>query len=290
MIFLLLSVITSTFLIVILKLFSRFNIDTFQAIVFNYWVCTLTGGMMENYSTLNNVQTIAERGWFLPACILGMFFIGLFNLMGWTAQKVGITAVSVSNKLSLVIPVSIAIIFFHEPIHLTKIIAMVLAIGAVFLVTYQKSDEEHKISPLFFLLPVVLFLGSGFNDSLVNYVQKKMLPTNESGQFVIWIFQIAAILGTIIMIGLLLTKKKTWSWKNLAAGVCLGIPNYFSMYYLLKSLSDSGLQSSEVFPINNVAIVIFSSVIGIFFFKEKLSKLQLSGILLACISIFLLMQ
>ena len=218
----------------------------------------------------------------LPAILLGIFFIGLFNLMGYTAQKVGLTAVSVANKLSLVIPVVAAFIFFNEQITILKITAIALAIIAVVMVTYQKNDTQHRISIWHFILPIILFIGSGFNDSVVNYVQKKMLPAEESGLFVIWIFQIAAIIGSILLIVLFLLKKKIWQWRNILAGICLGVPNYFSMFYLIKALSNSGWQSSIVFPINNVSIVICSAITGIIFFKEKISTLQLTGILIAC--------
>ncbi len=288
MIFLILSVITSTLLVIILKLFNKFGVDTFQAIVVNYWVCTFTGGFIEHYFTFNNIANAASHQWLAVAAMLGIFFIILFNLMGWTAQTLGLTAVSVANKLSLVIPVSIAFIFFHEKITLLKVLAILMALASVVMVTFQKSDKQHKISPIYFLLPIVLFLGSGFSDSLVNHAQKNLLTDADKAPFVIWIFQIAALIGTLGLIILLLLKKKKWHWKNLLAGICLGIPNYFSMYYLVKALSDSGWQSSEVFPINNVATVICGSVSGIFFFKEKLSKLQIGGIILACISILLL--
>ena len=289
MLFLVLSIITSTSLVIILKLFDRFKIDTFQAIVINYWVCTITGGVIENYYTFQNWQQVTNHEWLLPAILLGIFFIGLFNLMGYTAQKVGLTAVSVANKLSLVIPVVAAFIFFNEQITILKITAIALAIIAVVMVTYQKNDTQHRISIWHFILPIILFIGSGFNDSVVNYVQKKMLPAEESGLFVIWIFQIAAIIGSILLIVLFLLKKKIWQWRNILAGICLGVPNYFSMFYLIKALSNSGWQSSIVFPINNVSIVICSAITGIIFFKEKISTLQLTGILIACLSIFLLM-
>ncbi len=288
MIYLILSVITSTLLVVILKLFNKFSIDTFQAIVVNYWVCTFTGGCIEHYFTFSNFTNAASHQWLALAAVLGIFFIVLFNLMGWTAQTLGLTAVSVANKLSLVIPVSIAFIFFHEKITPLKVLAILMALASVVMVTFQKSDKQHKISPIYFLLPVILFLGSGFNDSLVNHAQKNLLTDVDKAPFVIWIFQIAALLGTLVLIILLLMKKKKWNWKNVLGGICLGIPNYFSMYYLVKALSDSGLQSTEIFPINNVAIVICASFSGIIFFKEKISRLQIAGIILACISILLL--
>jgi drug/metabolite transporter (DMT)-like permease len=289
MLFLALSMLTSTLLIIILKSFAKFEVNTFQAIVVNYWVCTLTGSMIENYYTPMHLEAISTP-WFYSTLMLGVSFIVLFNLMGYTAQKLGLTVVSVSNKLSLIIPVSLAFFFMNEKVTALKILSIVMALAAVVLVTFQKNKEAgSKPSKLLFILPIVLFLGSGFNDSLVNHiVQTTGLMEAEKPKFVIWIFQVAAILGTIILIIQLILKQQKFALKNIIAGVCLGVPNYFSMYYLVKALADSGLQSSVVFPINNVAIVIASAISGIVLFTEKLTKLQIAGILLACISIVIL--
>jgi drug/metabolite transporter (DMT)-like permease len=289
MLFLALSILTSTLLIIILKSFAKFEVNTFQAIVVNYWVCTLTGSMIEGYYTPMHLEAISTP-WFYSTLMLGVSFIVLFNLMGYTAQKLGLTVVSVSNKLSLIIPVSLAFFFMNEKVTALKILSIVMALAAVVLVTFQKNKENgSKPSKLLFILPIVLFLGSGFNDSLVNHiVQTTGLMEAEKPKFVIWIFQVAAILGTIILIIQLILKQQKFALKNIIAGVCLGVPNYFSMYYLVKALADSGLQSSVVFPINNVAIVIASAISGIVLFTEKLTKLQIAGILLACISIVIL--
>jgi drug/metabolite transporter (DMT)-like permease len=290
MIFLCLSILTSTILNIILKSFAKYNVNTFQAIVVNYWICTFTGGIIENYYTPFHIEAI-HSPWFLSTIFLGLSFIILFNLMGWTAQKLGLTVVSVANKLSLIIPVMIAFIYFGEKVTVSKISAIVLAIVAVLFVTIkkEKKDTSTNISPLIYILPIILFLGSGFNDSLINFViHSTGLTELEKPTFVIWIFQIAAILGTLILLLQIILKKQKFEFKSIIAGVCLGVPNYFSMYYLVKSLADSGLSSTVVFPINNVLIVIFSSFSGIVLFREKLTKLQIVGIVLACIAIIIL--
>jgi drug/metabolite transporter (DMT)-like permease len=167
MLFLALSILTSTLLIIILKSFAKFEVNTFQAIVVNYWVCTLTGSMIEGYYTPMHLEAISTP-WFYSTLMLGVSFIVLFNLMGYTAQKLGLTVVSVSNKLSLIIPVSLAFFFMNEKVTALKILSIVMALAAVVLVTFQKNKENgSKPSKLLFILPIVLFLGSGFNDSLV---------------------------------------------------------------------------------------------------------------------------
>ncbi|MBN8567516.1 MAG: EamA/RhaT family transporter, partial [Flavobacteriales bacterium] len=70
-------------------------------------------------------------------------------------------------------------------------------------------------------------------------------------------------------------------------GVILGIPNYFSLYYLVKMLDSEVFESSTIFTIHNVAIVMVSTLAGILFFKEKISKRNGIGIGLALLAILL---
>ena len=77
------------------------------------------------------------------------------------------------------------------------------------------------------------------------------------------------------------------TFKNIIAGVALGVPNYFSIYFLIQALRGNGLESSTVFTINNVAIVMFSTILGIVIFKEKLIPKNWLGVALAIISIIL---
>ena len=56
---------------------------------------------------------------------------------------------------------------------------------------------------------------------------------------------------------------------------------------LLKALQFEGFESSTIFTVNNVAIVMLSTLIGLSFFKEKLIAKNWIGIGLAIISIAL---
>jgi drug/metabolite transporter (DMT)-like permease len=75
--------------------------------------------------------------------------------------------------------------------------------------------------------------------------------------------------------------------KNILAGIILGVPNYFSLYYLVKMLDSEVFESSTIFTIHNVAIVMVSTLVGILFFKEKISKRNGFGIALALVAILL---
>ena len=103
MIFLLGSVVFSAYLVLAFKVLGKLGIDAFQVIVFNYIFCVLTGSVM-------NKSLPFHAGWYketwMPWAIgMGLAFIFLFNIISLTARHKGVSTTSVSNKLSLVIPV-----------------------------------------------------------------------------------------------------------------------------------------------------------------------------------------
>jgi uncharacterized membrane protein len=74
---------------------------------------------------------------------------------------------------------------------------------------------------------------------------------------------------------------------SILGGIALGVPNYFSIFFLLGALQNNAINSASVFTINNVAIVMLSTLLGILLFKEELSLKNWVGISLAILSIVL---
>ena len=72
------------------------------------------------------------------------------------------------------------------------------------------------------------------------------------------------------------------------AAFTLGIPNFLSFYFLLKALAYFGSSGAFVYPLYNLGVILLSAIIGLLVFKERLSKLNIVGILLAITAITLL--
>ena len=133
----------------------------------------------------------------------------------------------------------------------------------------------------------MVFLGSGIIDTSIKYVQEVHIKENEFPLFSATVFAAAAIVG-LIFIGFKMIKAPfKINLRNVLGGIALGIPNYFSIYYLLRALQNPTLNSASVFTINNVAIVMLSTLLGIVLFKEQISIKNWGGIVLAIISIIL---
>ena len=95
----------------------------------------------------------------------------------------------------------------------------------------------------------------------------------------------AALLGILYLIIQAIKENFKFELKNVFGGIALGIPNYFSVYFLVQALRSDILESSGIFTVNNVAIVMVSTLLGILLFKEKLLTKNWIGIGLAILGI-----
>lgn len=284
MIYLLLSIISSTVIFITFKLFDRFKIHTLQAIVVNYFTAAICGIIAYDQSI--QLKTIASQPWFLYTVGLGILFITIFNLMAITTQRSGLSVVSVATKMSVVIPVVFGLLYFKESLGILKMTGILLALASVYLASI-KNDRGLTIQKSSLIYPLLVFLGSGVIDTSLKYLEDQMVAPNDVPIFSSTIFAAAAVVG-IIIVGILKYKRKiTLEWKNIIGGVFLGIPNYFSVYFLVKALRSDIFESSGIFTVNNVAIVMTSTLVGILLFKERLLPKNWLGIALAIISILL---
>lgn len=278
MIYLLLSVVASTLVFVIFKLFGTYKVNNLKAIIINYFTAHLIGSIIAGgYSP----STVLHENWLPVAFGLGILFITLFNVMALTSQKNGVSVASVANKMSVVIPVAVAIIFFGEALNIGKGVGIGLACVGVWL-TSVKNSEGRVSSNI--LLPVVLFLGSGLLDTILNYASKVLLQGNED-IFSAVIFLFAGLFGLSFLI---YKRDFKFTLKDVYWGVILGSINYFSIYLLLKALAHAPWESSSVFPINNMSIVGVSTLVSWIFFKEHMSWKNWLGISISILSIVII--
>lgn len=283
MIYLILSIVISSFIYVIFKLFVRYNINTLQAIVINYIIACIIG-VISYRNEIDYLQT-PHKPWFLGAFLLGFLFIAVFNVMALTSQKNGISVASVAGKMSVVIPVIFAVLVYGEQLEVVKIIGIGLALIAVYLTSIKQSSVIIQKKNIVY--PLLLFVGSGIIDTSLKYIETTYVKNQEIPLYTATIFFCAACIGFIILIYRFIKGTLKLSLKNIIGGIALGIPNYYSVFYLLKALQSDSFNSATIFTINNVAIVMLSTLLGIVIFKEKLIRKNWVGIIIAILSIFL---
>lgn len=277
---LILSIFCSSLIFVIFKLFSHFKINTFQAIVANYITASTLGIVL--YGNEWNPVSLEENRWMGFALIAAILFISLFFVMGRSSQTNGVASTSVAVKMSMAVSLLFMIYWYRESLSGLKIVGILLAFLGVYLVS-SKGKHAQKTNASWMLF--FLFFGSGLLDFLLNYVQKNELETMTPSLFSAIGLGGAGIIGLLILLFKMAKGTEKLEWKNALAGIILGVPNYFSIYLLLRSYQTTGWKDSTVLAITNVSIVLISAVVGFIAFRENANKKKLIGLFSAILAI-----
>lgn len=284
MLYLLATILLNTLIYVFFKLFPKYKIDALQAIVVNYMTCVIVGSLLHGIFPVG--ANSISYNWLPWSLLMGVMLISLFNLIAYCTKREGITTTTVANKLSLVIPVAFSFWLYNEKFTVLKLMGIVLAFPAVYFTTKIKEDDRRGQELLW---PVLLFLGSGLLDALLKYAEHNFLQNDDSMvSFTIHAFATASIIGLLLVVVAIARNKTVFHFRNIAAGLSLGIPNYFSIYYLIKLLNADFLQSSAAIPVNNIGIVVVSAICGVLLFKEKVPATRIIGLVLSIAAIALI--
>ena len=278
------TIVLFNILIIIFKMFEKYNINSLQALIFNYITAAIC-----SYFFLESdlsIEYIFSSGWLFHATVIGTLFIIVFVFYGFGTQKVGISITTVANKMSLIIPVFAAIILYEDVFTYLKVLAFFLALVGIYLSSTRagKLGFDRK----YLWLIILIFLGQGISDAIFNDFAQKF-PDERGYLFFMTLFAVASVSGLLIYIleSINQKTKNPFQLSSIFWGIIFGVPNFFSLVFFLKALANPSLNSSVVFPLVSMGIVVSSSLLGVFLFNEKLDKTNWIGILLCVCAIYI---
>lgn len=287
MIFLILAILFSTGVFVAMRLFERYKLDNHQALMWNYVFASGTGfAICEHWDTAP--QLVAEP-WFGLSILTGFWFIFTYLLMTASTQRSGVTVTSLSSKISVVLPILAGVIMLGERLNFVATTGIVLALVALVLVvggrntqSNQGKDAIHRIS---LLLPIFIFFGTGTGDILMKITEQQN-SGDDLGFMIAFIYFVALVFGVIIVVWDIARGKSKWQWKSAFGGIGLGVINFFStssVYHAMRHFDNVVL-----FPIYNIGVVSLTALIGWLFFKEKLTRKNYIGLVIAVVAVILI--
>lgn len=285
MVWIILCAISYIGIFVIFKLIDTFKAPLLNAVVVNYLTATTLGFAI--FGSFPAGQ-IVSAGWFPMGIVLGFLFIVTFLLIGISSRETGIVITTVASKMSLVLPMTFSIIAYGENVSATKIAAILLAITSVFLCTYKPSSQKTKTNIWKFLLPAIIFIFMGANDSLVIYSREEFGISGDAALFTATLFGISLLCGLIYAVVKRGVMKNFLNFKTWWMGILLGSFNFGSVYFVIRSMNTGIISTSSLYGICNTSTILLSIVIGVVFFKEKLNKLNIAGGVLALLTIVLM--
>jgi drug/metabolite transporter (DMT)-like permease len=260
--FLLLTILCSTSIALILKYSDTKRGEPIVLLAGNYLVATVISSTILVFRD----DKLFSQETFFFGLGLGLLFVLSFFAFAKAISFAGTGLATTSSRLSVIIPILFSITIFNEMPNNFHFIGFFLTL-ITFVLFYFSVKENHKAGAgvIKYLFIFAVFIGIGINDFAMK-VFKSWRPAQEESFFVFFIFSSAFVYSSIyIIIKKIKIIKSTAYW-----GLGLGVPNVFSTVFLLGALSL--LPAILVYPIMNVGIIVFTTLLAFVFWKEKLNR------------------
>ena len=276
MIYLILAIISSALVSIVMRLSSDKVKGTAGMLVINYLVCTLLSAAFTGFEALFPLVEGFGKTLGLGAAN-GVLYLASFVLFQVNVKRNGVVLSSTFMKLGLLVPMVISVLFFSEMPGAVQIIGFVLAIVAILMINLEKDDSGKG-----FKFGLVLLLLCGGMADAMSKVFEEIGTAGLSPQFLLYTFATALVLCVFLM----LYKKQKIGKNEVIFGVLIGIPNFFSAKFLLKSLET--VDAVIAYPTFSVATILAVALVGVLAFKEKLGKRRAAALGIILVALVLL--
>lgn len=208
----------------------------------------------------------------------GVFFMTAMMSNRYNINRVGVVLPNLFSKLgALLVPLVISILLFGELPGTLQIIGFVLAILAIILMNARGGSQGGAATATLFLL---LFM-EGMASSMSKIYREVGNPL-LSDHFLLFTFTSACLL----CIAVLIYKHEKPGWNEMLFGAMIGIPNFLAARFVLKALET--LPAIIVYPSRSVGTIVIIALVGTLIFRERLSKRQVTAMLIIFAALVLL--
>ncbi|MBN2723813.1 MAG: EamA family transporter [Deltaproteobacteria bacterium] len=264
MIFLILTVLSSTSIGLILKHNSSRRGEVFSMLGGNYLMACVIS-LILILSEFSSFE-VPSGATILGGVSLGVLFLLSFFAFSRTVEIAGAASASVFSRLSVIIPIVLSIIFFNETPGMLRLVGFAMALFSIILFYFSMKDKKNRKDPgRIFIFPLVLMFGIGMNDFSLKLFNQ-FNPSSMEAPFVFLIFSSAASFSFMWMKVTSICIDR----KSFFTGLFLGIPNVFSTYFLIKALKV--MDGSIVYSVSNISIIVLTTLLANIIWQEKPDK------------------
>ena len=279
MIFVWLSVLCSVLVSVLLKLARRLDVDVGQAIAWNYVVAgVLTALVLQ--PPLAGLR--APGAPWLALAGLGLLLPTIFLALGASVRHAGIVRSDAAQRLSLLISLLAAFVLFGERLTALKLAGIVLGLLALLCMIWRTGAAAGTDGVAAWLYPLLVFAGFGTIDILFKRVALAGVPLGASLQAM---FALALPLAFALPLWRHLRGRVRFNGRSALGGIALGLANFGNILFYLRGHRALPQHPALVFASMNIGVVALGALVGLLLFRERLSRLNLGGVLLALLAI-----
>ncbi len=203
--------------------------------------------------------------------ICGIIYGVLLILSQWMftlALKIGHTSVcSVVYSLGFILPTVSGTLFWDEAFGSLQLIGIFISVVIILLSAKKGQGEQKKEHKIFIPCILVAMLSSG-GLGIMQKVQQSSVNANEKGAFLLVAFCFAVCCSFVAYLscsrerGVFHVRKAVYP---AVTGLCFGGAN------LCNTVLAGKMKSAAFFPIQNISTIVFTTLLGIVLFKEKLT-------------------
>ena len=295
-IFLIIATVCAAMFSISFKIFHNKNIDSDQAIFFNYLTAFVLGVLFSLNGEI--IVNPVKADWFIGVIILGFIFMAGMVILSDSTRRVGVAISTVCSRASMVIPIIVSYLMIDSSVKPKWIIIALVLVAMSMTIWKGKSDGAgHKLTLRDILAPVTVFISFGLSNSAMKILQNHITTAIPGRAEHDINSEISLATACVFFFAMIICsysffkkgpdgKRVPVTFRNILGGASLGAINYFCTYTLMLSMKT--IDSSLLFPIHNIGIVAIGAIVGWLAYNEKLKPHQVVGIVLAAVSIALL--
>nr|WP_314271524.1 EamA/RhaT family transporter [uncultured Kingella sp.] len=277
--YLIAAVLASVAVSILLKIARQRGIGIAQAVALNYPVAALLAWLLLEPDLSQWHKTLLPDAWLFA--LLGVLFPTVFVVMGRAVEQAGIAKSDAAQRLSLFLPVLAAFALFGEPLAANRAAGLVLAFAALACLLAKPSGQPFSGS-LKTQMPYLAAVWLGYG--LIDILLKQLSKSANMGTKLFAIF----VLASVLMAVYLAVKRTHWTSADVAGGILLGCLNFANILFYLKAHRAFGSNPTIVFAGMNMGVIALGTLVGAAVFKERLSALNITGIMLALAAVLCL--
>jgi drug/metabolite transporter (DMT)-like permease len=281
-IYVLLSVVCSVLVSVLLKLARRFGIDVGQAVAWNYVVASVLTALLLQPSLASLREPAAP---WLALAGLGVLLPTIFLALGASVRHAGIVRSDAAQRLSLLISLLAAFVLFGEQLSGLKAAGIAIGLLALWCMVWRNEHGGTDSGIAGWLYPLLVLGGFGTIDILFKRVALAGVPLGAS---LLAMFALALPVAFALQLWRRWRGRIRFTARSAWGGAALGLANFGNILFYLRGHRALPQHPALVFAGMNIGVVALGALVGVLVFRERLSRLNLAGVLLALLAIGLI--
>lgn len=247
-----------------------------QMVAMNYVVAAVCAAAFLQPNFAHWQTQLLPQAWLFG--LLGILLPTVFVIMGRAVQTAGIVRADAAQRLSLFLPVLAAFVLFGESLAFNKAWGLGLAFAALICVLYKPQAASVQAAGHAWKWLLGVWLGYGSIDILL----KQLSRSNGTGTNLLLIF----ILAGVLMWAYVLLKRVRFTGRDIGGGLLLGSLNFLNIWTYIQAHKAMSESPTLVFAGMNMGVIVLGTLIGAAGFRERVSKINWLGIVLALAAIY----